>query len=95
MTASSGVSQVYDLKAKSNFTASYKIFTGSVDVQFNGQGLISNDGQLTSTSPADFYLSGSYNEWLVINSPASKLSPGREMKSTDNLIITFQKTVKN
>ena len=37
----------------------------------------------------------SHNEWVIIKSPASKLSPGREMKSTDNLLITFQKTVKN
>ena len=69
--------------------------TGSVNVRFNGQSLVSNAGQLSSASPADFYLSGSHNEWVIIKSPASKLSPGREMKSTDNLLITFQKTVKN
>ena len=94
-TASSGVSQVYDLTAQSNFTSSYKAMTGSVNVRFNGQSLVSNAGQLSSASPADFYLSGSHNEWVIIKSPASKLSPGREMKSTDNLLITFQKTVKN
>ena len=96
-TESSGLSQVYDLQhGLTPFTASFKVLTGSVDVQFNGQGLVSNNNQLNDANPADFYLSGSYNEWLTIKSPGdSNLAPGVDMRTADGLSITFQRTVNN
>jgi hypothetical protein len=58
--------------------------------------MVSNTNQMTSGSPADFFLSGSstYGKThLTVLAPSSNLSPGFNLKTTDRLNINYQKTV--
>ncbi len=91
----SGTTQLYDLQLGSH-SSSYSILTGSLQVSLNGADMVSNTNQMTSGSPADFFLTGSstYGKThLAVLAPSSNLAPGFNLKSTDRLNIVYQKTV--
>ena len=91
----SGTTQLYDLQLGSH-SSSYSILTGSLQVSLNGADMVSNTNQMTSGSPADFFLTGSstYGKThLAVLSPSSNLAPGFNLKPTDRLNIVYQKTV--
>jgi hypothetical protein len=90
-----GTRQLYDLQLGS-YSSSYSVLTGSLQVSLNGASMVSNTNQMTSGSPADFFLSGSstYGKThLTVLAPSSNLSPGFNLKTTDRLNINYQKTV--
>ena len=91
----SGTTQLYDLQLGSH-SSSYSVLTGSLQVSLNGADMVSNTNQMTSGSPADFFLTGSstYGKThLAVLSPSSNLAPGFNLKPTDRLNIVYQKTV--
>jgi hypothetical protein len=91
----SGTTQLYDLQLGS-YSSSYSVLTGSLQVSLNGTHMVSNTNQMTSGSPADFFITGSstYGKThLAVLSPSSNLSPGFNLVTSDRLHITYQKTV--
>ena len=91
----SGTTQLYDLQLGSH-SSSYSVLTGSLQVSLNGADMVSNTNQMTSGSPADFFLTGSstYGKThLAVLAPSSNLAPGFNLKPTDRLNIVYQKTV--
>jgi hypothetical protein len=90
-----GTTQLYDLQLGAN-SASYQALTGSLQVLANGVSLVSNNNQLSSNDPADFFLTGSstYSQThLAVKGQASNLSAGFTLKTTDKLNISYQKVV--
>ena len=90
-----GTTQLYDLQLGSD-SSSMSVLTGSLQVSLNGTHMISNTNQMTSGSPADFFLTGSstYNKThLAVLGNSSNLSPGFNLVTDDRLNITYQKTV--
>jgi hypothetical protein len=90
-----GTTQLYDLQLGAN-SASYQALTGSLQVLANGVSLVSNNNQLSSNDPADFFLTGSstYSQThLAVKGQASNLSAGFTSKTTDKLNISYQKVV--
>ena len=91
----SGTTQLYDLQLGSD-SSSMSVLTGSLQVSLNGTHMISNTNQMTSGSPADFFLTGSstYNKThLAVLGNSSNLSPGFNLVTNDRLHITYQKTM--
>ena len=91
----SGTTQLYDLQLGSH-SSSYSVLTGSLQVSLNGADMVSNTNQMTSGSPADFFLTGSstYGKThLAVLAPSSNLSPGFNLVTLDRLHITYQKTM--
>ncbi len=92
-----GTTQLYDLQLGAN-SASYQVLTGSLQVLANGVSLVSNNNQLNSNDPADFFLTGSstYSQThLAVKGQASNLSAGFTLKTTDKLNISYQKVVSD
>ena len=90
----SGTTQLYDLQLGSD-SSSMSVLTGSLQVSLNGTHMISNTNQMTSESPADFFLTGSstYSQThLAVLGNSSNLSPGFNLVTNDRLHITYQKT---
>ena len=90
-----GTTQLYDLQLGAN-SASYQALTGSLQVLANGVSLVSNNNQLSSNDPADFFLTGSstYSQThLAVLGNSSNLSPGFNLVTNDRLHITYQKTM--
>lgn len=91
----SGTTQLYDLQLGSD-SSSMSVLTGSLQVSLNGTHMISNTNQMTSGSPADFFLTGSstYSQThLAVLGNSSNLSPGFNLVTNDRLHITYQKTM--
>jgi hypothetical protein len=91
----SGTTQLYDLQLGSD-SSSMSVLTGSLQVSLNGTHMISNTNQMTSESPADFFLTGSstYSQThLAVLGNSSNLSPGFNLVTNDRLHITYQKTM--
>ena len=91
-----GTTQLYDLQL-GTFSASYHVMTGSLQVVANGINLVSNDNQVSSADPADFYLTGSAtysNTHLAVKANTSNLSPGFNLRTNDDLNINYQKTLR-
>jgi hypothetical protein len=91
----SGTTQLYDLQLGSD-SSSMSVLTGSLQVLANGVSLVSNNNQLSSNDPADFFLTGSstYSQThLAVKGQASNLSAGFTSKTTDKLNISYQKVV--
>ena len=92
-----GTTQLYDLQLGAN-SASYQVLTGSLQVLANGVSLVSNNNQLNSNDPADFFLTGSstYGQThLAVKGNTSNLSPGYNLITNDKLNITYQKVVSD
>ena len=90
----SGTTQLYDLQLGSD-SSSMSVLTGSLQVSLNGTHMISNTNQMTSGSPADFFITGSstHNKThLAVLGNSSNLSPGFNLVTNDRLHITYQKT---
>ena len=90
-----GTTQLYDLQLGAN-SASYQALTGSLQVLANGVSLVSNNNQLSSNDPADFFITGSstHNKThLAVLGNSSNLSPGFNLVTNDRLHITYQKTM--
>ena len=90
-----GNTQLYDLQLGSN-SSSMEVLTGSLQVSVNGTNLVSNNNQLNSNDPADFFLTGSstYSQThLAVKGNTSNLSPGNNLKTADKLNIVYQKTM--
>ena len=90
-----GTTQLYDLQLGS-FSSSMSVLTGSLQVSLNGTHMISNTNQMTSGSPADFFITGSstYGKThLAVLGNSSNLSPGFNLVTNDRLHITYQKTM--
>ena len=91
----SGTTQLYDLQLGS-YSSSYSVLTGSLQVSLNGTHMVSNTNQMTSGSPADFFITGSstYGKThLAVLGNSSNLSPGFNLVTLDRLHITYQKTM--
>ena len=91
----SGTTQLYDLQLGSD-SSSMSVLTGSLQVSLNGTHMISNTNQMTSGSPADFFITGSstHNKThLAVLGNSSNLSPGFNLVTNDRLHITYQKTM--
>ena len=91
----SGTTQLYDLQLGSD-SSSMSVLTGSLQVSLNGTHMISNTNQMTSGSPADFFITGSstYGKThLAVLGNSSNLSPGFNLVTNDRLHITYQKTM--
>ena len=96
-SSTDGTRQLYDLRLGS-YSSSYSVLTGSLQVSLNGTYMVSNTNQMTSGSPADYFLTGSstYGKThLAVLSPSSNLAPGFNLKTTDRLNITYQKTMSS
>ena len=92
-----GTTQLYDLQMGS-YSSSMEILTGSLQVSANGMKLISNNNQLSSNDPADFYLTGSstYGQThLAVKGNTSNLSPGYNLITNDKLHIVYQKSMSS
>ena len=92
-----GTTQLYDLQLGAN-SASYQVLTGSLQVLANGVSLVSNNNQLNSNDPADFFITGSstYSQThLAVKGQASNLSAGFTLKTADKLNISYQKVVSD
>jgi hypothetical protein len=92
-----GTTQLYDLQLGAN-SASYQALTGSLQVLANGVSLVSNNNQLSSNDPADFFLTGSstYSQThLAVVGATSNLSAGFNLRPTDKLNISYQKVASD
>jgi hypothetical protein len=92
-----GTTQLYDLQLGAN-SASYQALTGSLQVLANGVSLVSNNSQLNSDTPADFFLTGSttYSQThLAVVGATSNLSAGFNLRPTDKLNISYQKVASD
>ena len=92
-----GTTQLYDLQMGSH-SSSMSILTGSLQVAVNGTNLVTNNNQLNSNDPADFFITGSstYSKThLAVKGNSSNLSPGYNLKTTDKLNIVYQKTLSS
>ena len=92
-----GTDQLYDLQL-GTYSSSYHVLTGSLQVLLNGASMVSNNNQLSSGSPADFYITGSstYSQThLAVVGATSNLSAGFNLITNDTMNITYQKTLKN
>jgi len=92
-----GTTQLYDLQLGA-YSSSYNVSTGSLQLTLNGATMVSNNNQLSSDDPADFYLTGSatYSQThLAVKSNTSNLSPGFNLRTTDNMNMTYQKRLRN
>ena len=90
-----GTDQLYDLQLGA-YSSSYHILTGSLQVLLNGATMVSNNNQLSSGSPADFYITGSstYSQThLAVVGATSNLSAGFNLITIDKLNITYQKSI--
>ena len=92
-----GTRQLYDLQLGS-YSSSYSVLTGSLQVSLNGASMVSNTNQMTSGSPADFYITGSstYSQThLAVVGATSNLSAGFNLVTDDTINITYQKTLSS
>ena len=90
-----GTDQLYDLQL-GTYSSSYHVLTGSLQVSLNGANIVSNTNQMTSGSPADFYITGSstYSQThLAVVGATSNLSAGFNLVTDDTINITYQKTM--
>jgi len=92
-----GTDQLYDLQLGVH-SSSYSVLTGSLQILLNGATMVSNNNQLSSGSPADFYITGSSTypqTHLAVVGATSNLSAGFNLITNDTMNITYQKTMKN
>jgi len=92
-----GTDQLYDLQLGA-YSSSFHVLTGSLQVLLNGATMVSNNNQLSSGSPADFYITGSSTypqTHLAVVGATSNLSAGFNLITNDTMNITYQKTMKN